>query len=193
MFIPIGVDCGIASFLKKHNIRTISFPFDWCVSYNGVSSCIDNDFDNFIPSTSTRINAYDIYFNHDFTANTYNDDIIKYDRRVKRLQNILESSEEEIIFCRKGHASHNHGEHNGKFVKIKNDIDDAEDLDRILSRKYPNLKYSIIVILICGDCFNPETVYSSSSDNIVIHNISMPSVNDTLVDNCATKIFGKFL
>ena len=45
MIIPIGVDCGMAEFCKKYNLRTRSFPFDWIVSYNGVSKCIENNFE----------------------------------------------------------------------------------------------------------------------------------------------------
>jgi hypothetical protein len=76
MIIPIGVDCGMAEFFKKYNLRGLSLPFNWTVTYNGVSNCIDNNFNNFIESLDTkRINMYDIYFHHDFNnINTYDDD-----------------------------------------------------------------------------------------------------------------------
>ena len=48
MIIPIGVDCGMANFCKKYNLRNASLPIDWTVSYNGVSKCIEDDFKNFI-------------------------------------------------------------------------------------------------------------------------------------------------
>ena len=48
MIIPIGVDCGMANFIKKYNLRNMSFPFDWTVTYNGVSKCIDDNFKFFI-------------------------------------------------------------------------------------------------------------------------------------------------
>jgi hypothetical protein len=66
IIIPIGVDCGIADFLKKYNLRTVSLPFDWAVSYNGVSKCIEDDFKYFTEPLTNRINIYDIYFHHDF-------------------------------------------------------------------------------------------------------------------------------
>lgn len=66
MIIPIGVDCGMAEFLKKYNLRSFSFPFDWTVTYNGVSSCIKDDFKFFTTPLDKRINKYDIYFHHDF-------------------------------------------------------------------------------------------------------------------------------
>ena len=66
MIIPIGIDCGMANFLKKYNLRNISFPFDWNVTYNGVSECLDDNFKFFTEPLNDRINKYDIYFPHDF-------------------------------------------------------------------------------------------------------------------------------
>jgi len=189
MIVPIGVDCGMANFCKKHNLRYTSFPFDWNVTYNGVSECINDNFNNFIPNEYERINAYDIFFLHDF-ENTYHEDVIKYKRRIQRLQNILETTE-EIIFCRKGHSPHHHYEHNEKYSNIKSDIKDAEDLDRILSNKYPNLNYKIIVILVCEKCFDSNKIYKSNSDKIEIHNISSPVVDDAKFEKCANEIFCK--
>ena len=190
MIIPIGVDCGMATFVQKYNLRNMAFPFDWNVTYNGVSKCIDDNFIFFTEPLNNRINKYDIYFTHDF-ENIYllNQDKEKYIRRYQRLINILETSNEEIIFCRKGHACHNHYEHNGKYSNIINDIDDAEQLDIILKNKYPQLKYKIIVILVCGNCFNPIETYKSKSDKIEIYNIATPQVDDTIFENLCRNIF----
>jgi len=62
MIIPIGVDCGMAEFVQKYNLRNISFPFDWTVSYNGVSKCIDDSFKFFTEPLNNRINKYDVSF-----------------------------------------------------------------------------------------------------------------------------------
>lgn len=32
IYIPIGVQCNSASFLRKNNLRNIALPFDWCFS-----------------------------------------------------------------------------------------------------------------------------------------------------------------
>lgn len=193
IIIPIGVDCGIADFLKKYNLRTVSLPFDWAVSYNGVSKCIEDDFKYFTEPLTNRINIYDIYFHHDFqdaveggNALQQEQDRQKYARRCERMINILETSSEEIIFCRKGHAIHHHYEHNNKYSDIANDIEDAKKLDIILSNKYPNLNYKIIVILVCGHCFDLNTTYTSTSDKIEIYNIADPNTN---FENTARAIF----
>ena len=92
MIIPIGSDCSIANFCKKYKLRTCSLPFDWVVTYDGVSKCIEDNFKDFIPKSqgnTNKYNKYDIYFFHDF-INDINrkDDEIKYTRRIERFQNI---------------------------------------------------------------------------------------------------------
>lgn len=168
----------------------MSFPFDWTVTYNGVSKCIDNNFKNFIDPLNNRINEYDIYFHHDFNNNdSFNEDKEKYIRRYERLINLLETTNEEIIFCRKGHACHHHCEHNGKYSTITNEIDEAEKLNIIISKKYPHLIYKIIVILVCGNCFNSNDIYKSNSSNIEIYNIASPEAENTIFENCCRNIF----
>ena len=190
MIIPIGVDCGIAEFLKKYNLRNISLPFDWNVTYNGISNCLNDNFAFFTEPLNNRVNQYDMYFHHDFKDdNLLNDDKEKYDRRCKRFMNILETSNDEIIFCRKGHACHHHFEHNGKYSNIVSDIDDAEKLDLILQNKYPTLKYKIIVILVCCECFNSNETYKSNSDRIDIYNIASPQADSTTFENVCRSIF----
>ena len=190
MIIPIGIDCGMANFFKKYNLRNVSLPFDWNVTYNGVSKCIDDNFKLFTEPLNKRINEYDIYFHHEFSNNElFKEDTEKYLRRCQRLINLLETSSEDIIFCRKGHAPHHHCEHNGKYSNIANDLDDVEKLNVILSTKYPQLKYKIIVILVCGKCFDSNHTYKSDSDKIEIYNISTPKVEDTIFENLCCDIF----
>jgi hypothetical protein len=190
IIIPIGVDCGIASFCKKYNLRSFALPFDWCVSYNGVSKCIEDEFKYFLDPLTNRINIYDIYFHHDFTDKIA-EDTDKYIRRTKRFMNILETSNEDIVFVRKGHANHHHYEHNCKYSNIKSDIDDTEDLDIIISQKYPHLKYKIIIVLVCGKCFDANKNYTSKSDNIEIYNIATPTVDNNLFEKCISKVLLK--
>ncbi len=187
MIIPIGVDCGMAEFIKTHQLRSFSFPFDWVVSYHGVASCFKESFKGFIPNRGEKLNSHDIYFAHDFNDETFEADEIKYNRRILRLQNILEKGEESIIFVRKGHAPHHHHEHNGQFITIKSDIADAEELNSYLSEKYPLLRYKIIVVLVCGVCFDCNKEYTSTS-NITIHNIAKDSVDDPLFVECISNI-----
>lgn len=201
IFVSIGIDCDVANFLNKYNLRKMSLPFDWNVAYNGVSKCIDCNFERFTePLSKERINDHDIYFHHDF-ENTENINAIitdreKYLRRCKRLINIFEECEktaETIIFIRKGHMCYHHDEQNGKYSNITDDYEDAKSLDKILLNKYPLLKYKIIVILGCTKCFNKDTIGitdNNANNNIEVYNnvCSKDEDRNALFDKCLLNV-----
>ena len=190
IIIPIGIDCGLATFLNKHRLRHCSFPFDWNVSYNGVSECFDDNFKEFIPiGKSDNLNKYGIYFNHDFIDSTFKADTIKYQRRINRMIHILEQTKEEIYFCRRGHSCDHHSEQNNKFNTISSEITDAENLDRSLKQKYGTLNYKIHVMLVCSTCFDQKKTYESTSENIILYNIVTPKPSDSVFEKCARQIF----
>jgi len=213
IFISIGVDCGPAEVLRKKKIRLVAYPFDWTVTYKGVSEIIQTNFKHFLPKDNENININSgvLYLHAKFPEDTE-----KYERRISRFYKVLEDNNkinrqsksrhttqknilksikhskispykndiidnteslykppETILFIRKGHGEHHHKEdfvtkYNGK---IKNDIKDAEDLDKYLQHKYPHLKYEIHVFLVCKQCFQRHIKYTTNSRNIKIYNI----------------------
>jgi len=176
--VPIGVDCGLSELLQANNLRHFATPFDWCVTYNGVANIIRDNFQKFILPPGQHLNLdYDVSFPHDFGTGTYEIDKEKYIRRIERFQAIL-SGDAPLLFIRKGHGPHLHKEHNGRFTAIKSDLQDAEELDDILKIRYPQLKYTIVVILVCGACFDAPTTYISKHENIKIFNIANPIIDD---------------
>ena len=172
LFVSIGIDCDVANFLNKYNLRKASLPFDWNVSYNGVSKCIENNFKNFTePLSADRINEDDIYFHHDFLdVAKLPEEKEKYHRRCQRLLNLLETANapdgEFVLFIRKGHLCYHHEEQKGKYKDIMCDVEDANYLDKVLRSKYPLLKYKIIVLLGCTKCFTKETSCADDSLNV---------------------------
>jgi hypothetical protein len=201
IFVSIGIDCDVANFLNKYNLRKVSLPFDWNVSYNGVSKCIDCNFERFTePLSKERINDKDIYFHHDFenieNSNAITADREKYFRRCKRLTNIFEECEktgEYILFIRKGHMCYHHEEQNGKYSNITDDYEDAKSLDSVLLSKYPRLKYKIIVILGCTKCFDKDTIGitdNNSNNNIEVYNnvCSKDEDRNSLFDKCLLNV-----
>ena len=179
--ISLGIDCSPAIFLARKNLRPFSLPFDWTVTYKGVTEILRSDFNDFMPINSNRRNQDgSVLFLHD----SFPDDVTKYTRRISRLKNILEISTEEIIFFRKGHVAYHHKE----CPELKNDIQDAEDLNIFLKDKYPNLNYSIIVSLLCDKCFDPSTNYANS-DRIQIHNIDTPAWDENKFKSLINLIF----
>jgi hypothetical protein len=151
IIIPIGVDCGIASFLRDNNLRHSSLPFDWCVTYNGVYDIIENNFNTFLPKDdSTFCNLSSTSFVHC----KFPKDTVKMQRRIQRFMDILNNATDNILFFRKGHAQHNHKEAIDFNCPMKNDIVDCEELDSYLKQRYPKLKFKIITILFCTQCFD---------------------------------------
>jgi hypothetical protein len=159
MIISLGINCDIATILKNNNLRTMSFPFDWIVTYNGVSHIIENRFEYFLTSDcESKYNIESPHFDIEESKEVFT-------RRIKRFLNILSNSSEKIIFVRTGHEMHHCG-------KNKCDYKDAEDLDIVLKKNYPHLEYEIITILACGNCYEPNKEYKSESQNIKFFNIS---------------------
>jgi hypothetical protein len=116
---------------------------------------------------------------HDFENDaTINLDIEKYNRRCERLINILETTNDTVIFIRTGHLRRHHLEPHGH--KITNDIEDVEYLNNILQNKYPQLKYKIVLGVGCDMCFSKDTIYKSDDDdkNINSNNIDIRGIDE---------------
>jgi hypothetical protein len=190
MYIPIGVDCGVATALRKYGVRTWAFPFDWTVTYNGVSACVADNFRRFLPTSRERINDYDVFFMHDFLDAACDSDKEKYLRRISRFQEILATTDEEVVFIRRGHGNHQHLEHEGRYMDIKSDIVDARDLAAVLREQYPRLNFRIVVILVCGRCFSAVQEYKSGLANVEIHNIVSLEADTEAFEECVRRIVG---
>lgn len=196
LFVSIGIDCDVANFLNKYNLRKASLPFDWNVSYNGVSKCIENNFKNFTePLSADRINGDDIYFHHDFLdVAKISEEKDKYHRRCQRLLNLFETADaydgEFVLFIRKGHLCYHHEEQKGKYKDIMCDVEDAKRLDKVLRRKYPHLKYKIIVLLGCNKCFTKDTLCACADieSNVEAYNNIGGTFEERLLNIIITKI-----
>jgi hypothetical protein len=179
IFIPLGIDCDVANFLNKYGLRKASLPFDWNVSYSGVSKSIENKFANFTDfAGQDRINDEGVYFHHDFLEDSMTQtDKDKYARRCERLLAILETGNDQgdksddILFIRKGHMCYHHEEQNCKYKDMKCDIVDSLSLNKVLQSQYPKLKYKIILVIGCTKCFKKDTVFPDIRDkNVIIYN-----------------------
>jgi len=163
IFISLVYDCAIAGIIEKTKWRKFSLPFDWVVSYEGVSKVFKNDFKNFVEADSNGMNdLYKIKFYH----HKFPEDASQFERRVERIKNIMKNSKEEVIFIRKSHPKHGHDE----YPNLSNDMTDMEELDKYLKNTYPNLKYKLVLILDCHKCF--KKTKENNTPTIKIHNIS---------------------
>ena len=161
IYISIGTDCGMANSLKKYNLRFFSLPFDWVVTYNGVSDIIINKFDGYL-NTNKKFN---VSCNTRFVHNTFPKDIETMKRRIDRFLKLLNNEEDELIFIRKGHFIHHHKESIDTGCILKNDLQDCIDLHDHLKKNYLKLKFKIICILCCEKCFETERFLQTLEPN----------------------------
>ena len=192
IIIPIGTDCGSAELTKKYNLRHASFPLDWIVSYAGMSKMIQTDFANFIPEgTGGRLtnSEYKTWLLHYDLPN----DTDKIKRRVERVMDLLKNSKEEIVFLRRGHWKTHHNEYEQHFPNVDSsdmdDIAEAENLCRVIEEKYPDLLFSVVVILTCDRCYDASKTYTPAFPNIKIYNIAMDRGNNDVVEQVFVQHF----
>lgn len=153
IIIPIGIDCFIADELRKNNKRFFSLPFDWTVTYNGITDIIKNNFIDYLPKIENN-SLVNLLSNTYFIHNKFPNDYDKMNRRIHRFRNLLNEEINQLIFIRKSHCLYHHDESILYNCKLKNDITDCEELYDYLKINYPKLNFKIMIILMCNNCFS---------------------------------------
>ena len=125
MYISLGVDCGTANILNRLGLRTCSLPFDWVVTYEGITNIINYNFSNYLPTNDNNYEKLNRNSGTLFLHNNFPDDIEQMNRRIDRFKVLSESCNEKIIFVRKNHGFHHHNEYDN----VINDIYDATNLN----------------------------------------------------------------
>jgi len=117
----LGADCGCAFYLKRHNLRSYSGPFDWLTgaSFETRLNLILSDFEDFLNKDSIKPLIQDnhptnlnyslyqdinlgFYFYHDFSAELSFEDALsevqkKYQRRIKRFYKKIQNSDRALL------------------------------------------------------------------------------------------------
>jgi hypothetical protein len=210
LIISLGIDCGPQIIIKKANILQETFPFDWCITYKGVSNIIQNGYTNLLsnPISSNDDESYidnvnGIKFKHDgkliegkYIQDTNKEKTLdevrqKYTRRLERLHDYLKAyntskNNQQVIFVRKSHDDQHHSDAVNYGIEIKNDIDDSIELNNFLSETYPQLNYLIIVFLICEKCFSKDISFENAKiigyGNIKLHCIKKDDIKLYMTD-----------
>ena len=164
IIIPIGIDCEVAEFAIKNGYREYALPFDWAVTYKGVSDIIRNNLENILPKDGEIFNGD---FAIKYVHHTFPLDREKLNRRIDRMRKIL-NSDSSVIFIRKGHLPHHHMEYEP--IELKREIEDIEKLADILESKYKKLDYKIILGLGCEKCYSSDFSYIPCNETIKIFN-----------------------
>lgn len=129
IYIPLSFDCSPCIKLRKINIRTQAYPFDWNIKFfNSIFDLINNDFldlfdenklvfseksffhnyDNNESNIVELIPVYNVKYNilfiHDFCKDKENKEIFdKYQNRIQRFIETISDSNNKIIFVYKDH------------------------------------------------------------------------------------------
>lgn len=134
-FVSLGIDDTVAQALRVAGMKFESTPFDLTSTFGGASIHVRTRFSLFtsrdvsVPIQEKEIDAF------------------------YRLLESCNQTGENIIFFRKTHSFHNHGES----ARIKDDVEDMVQLDKYLERKYPQLKYHFFIFATCCHCYGGET------------------------------------
>lgn len=172
-------------------LRECSYPLDWVVSFGGVSKLFEKKFENFIPDNDPSKNyfyqngdnfpwskEYDIMFRHD----SFPESTEKYEHRISRLLQMLDTTAERVLFIRKCHPDSHHEEVAHQNILYENDIQDVLDFEKALNKNFPNLSYHIVFMLLCNRCYSNKTIMKNElSKNISVYNISQFAKNDVPV------------
>jgi len=131
IIISLGEDCACSSYLRRHKLQFLSFPFDWLTNATLKQrfDLILNNFDNFLNIEDLKFlekdlnvkndNDCDYYENirngfyhyHDFPVNKNLEDAFdeakaKYNRRIARFYDKIKESE-KILFVWLSHLKNN--------------------------------------------------------------------------------------
>jgi Putative papain-like cysteine peptidase (DUF1796) len=144
--VGLGYSCQIAYQIGENGYRKYAYPFDWITSnFNGLILFIANrgagflEWGNFTTSGlikgtstySTTDNVYGFILIHDFywpLEKSYPIIKAKYDRRIQRFFNLLNSDKRVL------------------FIRLDLSRSEAEYLDQLLASQFPNLSYTILVL-----------------------------------------------
>lgn len=105
-FISLGNYCGVAASLSKLGLRSFSGPFDWYISsdFEGVLSCLENDFEDFLKKDNLEIGNNQVVFKdtkHGFALGhevrtsfeqEYDFVLQKYTRRINRFRDQIKQN-----------------------------------------------------------------------------------------------------
>jgi hypothetical protein len=179
--VPIGSNCQPAFELQRKSKRVVAFPFDWAVLYRDVTRIFQNDLkDLYVFHEKDYNHDYQIKFHHhqDGSENSKG----KIERRSRRLLDILEKSEDKVIFIRWGHTDDHHKEYTKKqYDGGYSELNDMKKLEELFKKKYPNLNFCIYLFLVCEKCRHCENVQENSETLKVIDLITPDSMGLQLI------------
>ena len=199
IYIPIGVQCGVAQALRDLKLRQLSFPFDWVLTpakYLPIifktlleSGAINANklfynINELVPSKSNKVE----YFNKDYQGKSFTNIVTKftfphdfpytidtenkYIRRFERLLSILKSNNNEICFVY-ADSPNNYSHYNYDNIDLSSyPLQYLNKLSRVLDEF--NINHKIVYFT-----YQYSEFTMNCSKNIILHTIQEQN-NDTL-------------
>jgi hypothetical protein len=175
--IPLGSQCFSAFFLKKNNLKKVSYPFDWIFSSPKViTDILDNKFQKFlnkdyypIKDMDSKTNRHLIYlpdlmlFNH---RNPMRDeDYLYYKRCIERFYTVLDKNETKLFLL----------------TSLKNEIKNELDNICLLNYTLSTLTHNFYLIAIFQICTGEQTKKIYEYGNMTIIQITTLDESDGVV------------
>lgn len=203
LIVSLGAQCSCSQLLRSLNLQDYSFPFDWLGGGELKTrvSLVINNFKDFLnledleligsrtnpePCDIYKNNKTDIVFNHDFQIgmpieNTYPFVKEKYQRREKRLLNLITQSKKILFMYIEALGN---PEYSAEYIK--------EAYDK-LKNAYPDKELYFKYIYLTKDNSN-DNEYKKLSDNIEMYSFDLAKYNTEtkLYDMDSNKLKKKF-
>jgi hypothetical protein len=199
-YISIGYNCFSAMLLNNLKLREKAYPLDWVNSSpEYILKYFKTNFENYyLPNETATVNylgqqfvwerqhkmaeANDYHCENNISDNSlsiYEDNRNKYERRITRINNLL-NTKESILFIYSTEYTINSRKNCNFEKKMKDNEDkyhnDLVELKKFMSNKYPNKKIDILTIY-----FNSKNKYpiSGKINDIFVHNVNLTVSNDS--------------
>jgi hypothetical protein len=146
-FISLGGTCHETIALRECKKYAEAYPFDHIrCSFEGVIDCLQNNFQNFFPKTlkfdnfpGYRYNGRSIrgkycgFFHHDVTKQEIRND---FQRRFKRMNNLLVTSKDNLVFIRATCT-----------LDYQQELDLYINFEKMMKTKYPKINYILCFLI----------------------------------------------
>ena len=186
--ISLGNDCVVAAYLRDHGLRSHAYPFDWAVTYGGVSGILAQSESRALASwCSVDAEGYNAAHGSLHLHMPFPLALPTMARRLERLRQTLADPGINVVLIRRSHTLHHHFERGDALV---DELADARALARALASAHPDKAaaggFRIELMLACDQCHPRQ---APGVDGLLrVHNLTRgPSMS--FAENFQTKTY----
>tara|TARA_B100001094_G_scaffold310507_1_gene345184 strand:+ start:176 stop:835 length:660 start_codon:yes stop_codon:yes gene_type:complete len=167
-YVSIGNKCQTAKALNKLKYRQFALPFDFVSTLpHLIAKYIDNP-KNFYPSLGQIRNSDGCFFGHffktNFTQTEYNETIHLFERRFKRLNELFNNPNNDIVLIYADLAS----VFNELEARTIDHVDSLNQLKTFLTNKFTKTNFKFL-------CYHPSKELCKYNNSTISHfNLNIP-------------------